>query len=86
MRTTRRVSGLSAQFDLFGMLMESGGVKRVKNAVENDRSCVYGNPAALCVGTVHFAPYLCEAGHTCAIEGIALLSRGHIGIASRDAQ
>jgi len=46
MRTTRRVPGPSAQFDLFGTPIDTTGVKRVKNAVESGRRFVYGNPAA----------------------------------------
>jgi len=58
MRTTRQVSGLSAQFDLFGTPIDTTGVKRVKNAVESGRRFVYGNPAALFVGTVRLEQYL----------------------------
>jgi len=58
MRTTRRGPGPSAQFDLFGTPIDTSGAKRVKSAVESGRRFVYGNPAALFVGTVHLEQYL----------------------------
>jgi len=58
MRTTRREPGPSAQFDLFGTPIDTNGAKRVKSAVESGRRFVYGNPAAVFVGTVHLEQYL----------------------------
>jgi len=57
-KTTRRIPGPNAQFDLFGTPIDTTGIKRVKNAVESGRSFVYGNPAALFVGTTHLEQYL----------------------------
>jgi len=58
MRTTRRVSGSSAQFDLFSPAMDATGVKRVKNAVESGRRFISGSRAALFVGTTPLDQYL----------------------------
>jgi len=53
MCTTRRMSGLSAQFELFGKTPEAVSARQVKNAVETGRRFVDGNRDALFVGTLH---------------------------------
>jgi len=73
MRTTRRVSGPSAQFDLFGTPIDTCGTKQVKNAVESGRRFVYGNPAALFVGTVHLEQYLRDLGEHAPLKVSRLL-------------
>jgi len=73
MRTTRRVSGPNAQFDLFGKAPEAVSARQVKSAVESGRRFVDGNRDALFVGTVHLEQYLRDLKEHTALKVSCLL-------------
>jgi len=75
MRTTRRISGPSAQFDLFGKAPDGVAARQVKSAVESGRRFVDGNRDALFVGTVHLEQYLRDLQEHTALKVSRLLDK-----------
>jgi len=73
MRTTRRVSGPSGQFDLFGKAPDGVAARQVKSAVESGRRFVDGNRDALFVGTIHLEQYLHDLKEHTALKVSRLL-------------
>jgi len=73
MRSTCRVSGLSAQFDLFGPGPEPAAVKAVRSAADSGRCFISGDPAALFVGAVRLDQYLRDLGEDTPLKVDSLL-------------